>query len=505
MFTFSSGNCQNRDRRRYNVPTASEVAIIIPTTENTENRDIILSTQQGPLKKINELNPAYDCLAYPLFGFNLGFELNIPHSTDSRHVTIREYYAYRFHKRPNQFNIFLLGGRLLQQFAVDQYAKYEQNNLRYINTHQTQLRADVYNGLTDINLGNRSGQQVGRRVVLPSTFVGSPRYMRQLFQDAMAVVRKHGKPSAFITVTCNPYWNEIQEALEINQTPQDRPDIVARVFRLKLEQIMIELTKLDCLGEHKAHIYVIEFQKRGLPHAHILIIFQNNLDYLSCEIIDRLVSAEIPDPNLCPNLYQIVIRQNLHGPCGEDNPNCPCMKDGICTKGYPKEFNDVTKVGEDSYPVYRRRDDGRTVERRGCILDNRWVVPYNPYLTAKYKCHINVEVCALIDSVKYIYKYVYKGHDRAMVQIGESIDECKEYIDARYVSASEAFWRLFSFKMHSQSHRVIRLPCHLPNMQYTTFNDTDTISEVRDNNARTQLTQFFILCQIDELASSLIY
>lgn len=50
-------------------------------------------------------------------------------------------------------------------------------------------------------------------------------------------------------------------------------------------------------------------------------------------------------------------------------------------------------------------------------LDNRWVVPYNPYLCQKFDCHINVEVCATIKAVKYIYKYVYKGHDRAQVEV----------------------------------------------------------------------------------------
>ncbi len=53
----------------------------------------------------------------------------------------------------------------------------------------------------------------------------------------------------------------------------------------------------------------------------------------------------------------------------------------------------------------------------GFVFDNRWVVPYNPYLTMRYKCHINVEVCSSITTVKYLYKYVYKGHDRALAVV----------------------------------------------------------------------------------------
>jgi hypothetical protein len=53
----------------------------------------------------------------------------------------------------------------------------------------------------------------------------------------------------------------------------------------------------------------------------------------------------------------------------------------------------------------------------GFVFDNRWVVPYNPYLTMRYQCHINVEVYSSITAVKYLYKYVYKGHDRALAVV----------------------------------------------------------------------------------------
>ena len=89
---------------------------------------------------------------------------------------------------------------------------------------------------------------------------------------------------------------------------------------------------------------------------------------------------------------------------------------------------------------------------QGAELDNCWVVPYNCYLTKKYDCHINVEVCNSVQAVKYLYKYVYKGHDHAAVQVGEGTDEdeIKLYLQGCYVSASEACWRLFSFRLKSQ-------------------------------------------------------
>ena len=103
-------------------------------------------------------------------------------------------------------------------------------------------------------------------------------------------------------------------------------------------------------------------------------------------------------------------------------------------------------MDDNSYPVYRRRDNGRTFVKGGFEYDNKWVVPYNPYLSAKYDAHINVEIATSITSVKYLYKYVYKGGDRAIAEIQRQrqeqgqqpeIDETKLYIDGRYVSASE--------------------------------------------------------------------
>ena len=68
----------------------------------------------------------------------------------------------------------------------------------------------------------------------------------------------------------------------------------------------------------------------------------------------------------------------VHGPCGEINQKCPCMKNSKCSKFFPKDYQANTLVGEDGFVRYRRRPDtGHFVERYGVRLDNRWVVPYN--------------------------------------------------------------------------------------------------------------------------------
>ena len=181
------------DRRTYNAPTSDQVAVFISGPDNDNTQQIVLRTKAGPLQTIDELNPAYNVLAYPLFGRNYGFQRKIAHSRNRRNVTIREFYAYCLHKRPEYHNFILLGGRLFHQWVVDQYAKYEQNNLRYMKRNQDKLRADVYQGLEDVVTASdvvlpADCSEIGKRIVLPSSFVNGPRYMQQLFQDAMAIV-----------------------------------------------------------------------------------------------------------------------------------------------------------------------------------------------------------------------------------------------------------------------------------------------------------------------------
>jgi hypothetical protein len=198
----------------------------------------------------------------------------------------------------------------------------------------------------------------------------------------------------------------------------------------------------------------------------------------------------------------------MHGPCGPANPNAPCCKEtSECAKKFPKPFADVTKIKTDGYPVYRRRVDGQTVVVKDVELDNRYVVPYNPYLCKKFNAHINVEVCSHMTAIKYLFKYVYKGLDRATVEIAsaaaqnggeeaghnEQVDEIKQYLDARYVSTFEGTWRLFKTPIHDRSPAIERLPVHLPNQQLAIYRDTDNIQEIANRAAanKTPLTEWF--------------
>ncbi|KAM0910887.1 hypothetical protein ACQ4PT_013858 [Festuca glaucescens] len=485
------------DPRVYSPPTAPELAALIVGDLDTERCkfDIVVEPTDGPLKRISPLHPALMAL------------------------------------QKGETNPYLCCGRLSQQACVDAYACVESSRLSFILKNQDKLRSETYQGISDaVGQGSASGRSVGVRVLLPSGFIGSRRYMAQNYQDAMAICRCYGAPDLFVTFTCNPKWDEIADALrfEPGQIAADRPDIVSRVFKMKLDALYAEVKNGTAFGPTRGALYTVEFQKRGLPHAHILIWLDHRRgrpdqrpDELprdaSPEFINDIVSAELPDPVVDPLAYVLVDEFMVHGPCGRMNMKCPCMRDGVCSKRFPKAFSEETSVDQSGYPVYRRRPDGRFVVKDGHSLDNRWA--HNVTLLKRYQAHINVEWCNKTNLVKYLFKYITKGPDRANVAVhplgvppggqddGQGVDEVTEYISCRYLSACEAFWRLYSFDIHVRAPAVERFEIHMPGMNRVTYAEDADLGDIvqNDNYRRSTLTEWFAMNRLHPECRELTY
>jgi hypothetical protein len=98
----------------------------------------------------------------------------------------------------------------------------------------------------------------------------------------------------------------------------------------------------------------------------------------------------------------------------------------------------------------------------GFVYNNQWMVPHNPYFTKMFNAHINIKVSVGIRSVKYLFKYVYKGPDHVVAVIVGSINEIQQYIDVQYLSVVEGVDSLLSFKKHMKWLPITRLIVHLP-------------------------------------------
>ncbi|GJR09502.1 ATP-dependent DNA helicase PIF1 [Tanacetum coccineum] len=461
--------------RQYNAPTIAEVAALITNDfgDGDPTRDIIVNTKDGQPKRISELHTSYMALQYPLlfpYGED-GYHDKIPYhrntgtrKTNRDYVTMKEYYAYVIQYRQNQGSTLHRGGRLFQQYLVDAYTAIEEQRLSWTRNNQDTLRVDLYHNVCDaITRGDTNAVGLGKRIVLPHTFIGGPRYMMQNYQDAMALCRAYGNPDLFITFTSNPKWPEINEILTHvpGQRAHDRPEVGTRVFKLKITELLEDITKNKIFGESRAVIYVIEFQKRGLPHAHILLWLEDHYKCRTPEEIDDIISAELPSPTDDPTGYKAVTDYMLHGPCGKDA---------------------------------------------------RYVVPHNRYLLLKYQAHINVEWCNRSKAIKYLFKYLNKGPDRATIVIQENVpngqadttekvtvvDEIKNYLNCRYLAPCEAVWRMLSFDIHYSYPSVMKLNFHLPNQQPVTLRDSDNLPALleREGINVTMFTDWFALNEL---------
>ncbi|XP_057664480.1 uncharacterized protein LOC130898900 [Diorhabda carinulata] len=259
-----------------------------------------------------------------------------------------------------------------------------------------------------------------------------------------------------------------------------------------------------------------EWQKRGLPHAHILVWLK---DRIRPEEIDQIISAEIPDPLIDQELFDIVTKHMIHGPCGAFNMTSPCMENGKCKKNFPKPHTNDTITDIDGYPMYRRRsteNGGHTFTMRlpnfpnQVEFDNQWVVPYSPLLSKTYKAHINVELCSSVKSIKYICKYVNKGSDLAIFEVQNinKNDEIARYQMGRYISSNEAIWHILSFPIHERDPAVQHLAIHLENGQRVYFTGENILQRAFEA-PKTTLTEFFTLCQkpdvFGQFAKTLVY
>ncbi|XP_058810120.1 uncharacterized protein LOC131675228 [Phymastichus coffea] len=142
------------DRRRYNFQCVNEVAAIFSTTadgEIPESYVTIRNKNTKNLQYISTMDPNVEPWIYPLFYpyGTQGWRKNLTRVNDTKRISRMAYYKHRIAVRADEFNPFIRGGRLFQQWAVDSYVKVEKDRIQYCKDHQKELRADTYKGLSD--------------------------------------------------------------------------------------------------------------------------------------------------------------------------------------------------------------------------------------------------------------------------------------------------------------------------------------------------------------------
>ncbi|KAK4299712.1 hypothetical protein Pmani_028028 [Petrolisthes manimaculis] len=209
----------------YHLPTSSsQVGAIVNLDSDTDHLSIAVRSPKPDSKYrifiLNHHNYFYDGFQYPLIIPNgdIGYQYQLRagarlygRARKNKSLSPCMIYASLYMERKDQFNYITKSRMLFQQYAVDNYVKVETARLAYIRLNQRELRKERSDILLGDSVGDKSSS--GQRIIIPASFVGGPRYMKQRQQDALAFVSQYGSPDFFITFTFNPKWVEIGEAM----------------------------------------------------------------------------------------------------------------------------------------------------------------------------------------------------------------------------------------------------------------------------------------------------
>ena len=316
---------------------------------------------------------------------------------------------------------------------------------------QHQSFHDAYDGIEPLATSN---------IVLGPRVDGSSRSKMQGLNDSLAINSLIGAPDYFITMTANPHWREIEEGLlpDFRETKAaHRPDLMHRVWNLKMKALVDELRDA-VFGTCEALVKVLEYQKRGLPHCHMLAWVVNDCKPRTPEILDKIVNAQLPDPETQPELYRMVSEKCMHNKC--DALRCAkCLivgKDGKrkCKGGFPKQFREVSAAGTTGMfaapkrPKNNRRshasdEDWLKVWKHGgpgtvpyAARTNQFVVAHNIYLCWFLDAHVNVEPVRSAKAIHYLFQYLFKEESKANVSAALATERMLERTGAAAVAAA---------------------------------------------------------------------
>ena len=447
---------------------------------------------------VSTTSSQYEQTAYPLFdplGTSGWFKSRDAtfKDRDGHDLTLRKYIRYKF----CQSQIMRLVPRLSQEWLLDMICRSDYNNQGFIEhiVRGTSKQAHLSKGLRMARaskiLQSHNPKGEGRRCDIPSSVRGSPAYRREKVDMGMAQIYFFGPPTLFITMTANPQWIEIQSNLAPGQQWYHDPYLVNLVFLKKLQLMLDEIKQGRYFGGRRAVYiqYTIEFQKRGLPHAHILIRLEGAQPSTATDVDELVCATRAPRcQSQCKRCYQCMLHQSvekhmIHA-CYPDR----CFKNKTlkeCAYGFPFQPCITSFVGDDGFWILRRKSG------------DQQVVMYNADLLASYDCHINTQVACSTRCVLYLRKYLSKGPDSIsalLLPAGTDIGtQLNHFYESRCLSASEAAWMACELDFNVFEPTVQILKLYLPGEHPVYFDDLEEAESLMAKSIKpTHLDQYFL-------------
>ncbi|XP_060519139.1 uncharacterized protein LOC132697601 [Cylas formicarius] len=475
-----------------------------------------------PYREISVITATLDLMLYPLV--HLHAESSWNESADKVN-TLRQYYRFRLlsdiprTKGGRYWNVLDLVGKLRLQYIIDADVKIEYNDVSWAEKNQKVLRSDTYDSLkrflemrtAEINEGNEGLARVrpGRIIILPTTIPGTRRYYHNGYLDSLALCAKLRRvPTYLVTFTSNKNWQEVID--EMNRRDKsvsdigNFPEVLCRVFEQKLNALMRDLTERQILGKIEGYVVRVEFQKRGAPHAHILLYLSREDVPVSGEDVDRVIYARWPEPsdgNGFESLRHLVNTFMIHNKCDIEPENVEQEIDD----------NDEEEEQEGEIGVENSR-----VRRPPCwtVVDRcRWKYPKQQISSTVFKiekqilyrrppcvCFFNRQQNRFVGNE---FGTLRRKPDPANIQCVEmqvnTIDwnEAAAFLKIRYIGPHEAVYRILGNGIFHISHTIEKLPVHLEGEACEIYREGDEVAVV-ERGERSKLVAWFELNAAEE-------
>jgi hypothetical protein len=450
---------------RHDVNTDEVASFTLEETgdDHVRARDIVFhrNSDQEPTF-VNVGCALYDSLQFPLLHPFGGATWYAGCRIGRSKITLAEYTKYLHMQDPG--DRLQRMGRLTEEILLDNNSRILEERLNFIR-HNQKFRKRVAS-MAAVKNPHNAAKRVGT-VYLPANTPGSPKYQKQLVEKALTVVKRLGHPTYFLTFTCNANWPEITQNLLPGQVSSDRPLLVARVFKLKLAKFLKHIQSWN--GGCAYYFCTVEFQHRGLPHAHIALRVNHPPPFG-----DDMEHIQTNMPEATDDRYRRLVGTHMIHGCRRKYADertgvkevFECLKHKTkkevvlkkCKRGYPKPYVARAFTTDTGYPVYSRRPpadvddphelgDATCARTRAEILKAwpdlsfdeicRRVVPHNRQLLGLFECHVNVEWAHSVQIIDYLYKYIYKNESTAWIGILKEGDQVQRFANAQRVSSSD--------------------------------------------------------------------
>ena len=462
-----------------------------------DSKDINISNYRT--KSIPADSALYDQLLYPLIFWNgsggIG-KLENENHWDSSEMK----YALKAIclQPPNSF--IKQCSVLLDEFLCSCYGRLMQIRINKEFNLQLQMRRqDEVQSKNGSNITQKD--QFGEKTYIPATLTGSPSYWKNVSKNGFYLSLVLGPPTFFITITENPKWHEIA-ALNTEKDVMMNSVLLARIFNQKKRALISYIKNSKIFGEVKGILWRDEYQKRGLPHCHVLL--WTNFDTTDMHEIDKIITCRLPLPD--PFFENETKRKMLYD-LSKTFMTHTCTErcrgtDGKCCYGYPKKINQETKVVNERIEFARNPGDEN-------------IVPHSPKLLSLFRAHIDVEPVLSTSSIGYVLKYATKNSDEGSVSFhqikycGTPVsphDSLRRYAATHVVSAPEAYNAISGIQRQGMEPTVKLIPIHEEGKRiiYTKKAATDEEIAQKFDESMSKLERYFARPKTAEFSNLLL-